>query len=66
MKKKDMISPMNTNGCFKGRVKGRGFYDQQGGEKYIQNIPLEDSKCLLAYLKYCEILEFKTKQNIPV
>lgn len=38
----------------------------KGGEKYIQNIPLEDSKCLLAYLKHCEILEFKTKQNIPV
>lgn len=56
-----MIPPVVTNGCFKGGVRGKDSMMNKGGESYILNILLKDSQCLLAYLKYCEVLEFKTK-----
>ena len=42
-----MISPVGTNGCFKGVVKGEDSMINKGGESYILNILLKDSQCLL-------------------
>lgn len=51
MNKKDMIPPTNTNGCFKGRVKGRGFYDQQRWIKVHTKYPFGRFKVFISIFK---------------